>query len=165
MLLAKSPGHLDTHGPGYLTVKTPARRWIQSTAAGRLDNRLWELTLAMLDSIQRTTSWSITAGSLPLIIAHRGHQSAAPENTLSAFQGALAAGADGIELDVRLTRDGQLVVFHDRHLDRTSNGHGLVNHHTLSEICTLNQSQGGNYILERWQRHGRCKHQCVGSGL
>ena len=30
---------------------------------------------------------------------------------------------------------------------------------------TLNQSQGGNYILERWQRHGRCKHQCVGSGL
>ena len=32
-------------------------------------------------------------------------------------------------------------------------------------LALLNQSQGGNYILERWQRHGRCKHQCVGSGL
>ena len=74
---------------------------------------------------------------LPLIIAHRGHLSAAPENTMSAFLGALAAGADGIELDVRLTRDGQLVVFHDRQLDRTSNGHGLVDHHTLAEIRSL----------------------------
>lgn len=91
------------------------------------------------ESMQRTTSWSIQAGSLalPLIIAHRGHVSAAPENTLSAFQGALAAGADGIELDVRLTRDGQLVVFHDRQLDRTSNGHGLVDHHILADIRSL----------------------------
>ena len=74
---------------------------------------------------------------LPLIIAHRGHLSAAPENTLSAFQGALDAGADGIELDVRLTRDGKLVVFHDRKLDRTSNGHGLVDHYTLAHIRSL----------------------------
>ena len=70
-------------------------------------------------------------------LRHRGHRSVAPENTLSAFQGALAAGADGIELDVRLTRDGQLVVFHDRRLDRTSNGHGLVDHYTLAHIRSL----------------------------
>lgn len=91
------------------------------------------------DSKQRTTSWSIQPASLPLplIIAHRGHVSAAPENTMSAFHGALAAGADGIELDVRLTRDRQLVVFHDRRLDRTSNGRGLVDHHNLADIRSL----------------------------
>ena len=91
------------------------------------------------ESKQRTTTWSIQPGSLPLplIIAHRGHVSAAPENTMSAFQGALAAGADGIELDVRLTRDRQLVVFHDRRLDRTSNGRGLVDHHSLADIRSL----------------------------
>ena len=95
--------------------------------------------MARLESAQRTTTWSIQAGSLvlPLIIAHRGHLSAAPENTMPAFQGALAAGADGIELDVRLTRDGQLVVFHDRRLDRTSDGHGPVDHYTLADIRSL----------------------------
>ena len=107
--------------------------------AGQNGTQLPELTMAALESTQRTTTWSIKPGSmrLPLIIAHRGHRSAAPENTMSAFQGALAAGADGIELDVRLTRDSQLVVFHDRQLDRTSNGHGLVDHHTLADIRSL----------------------------
>ena len=92
-----------------------------------------------IESTQRAISWSIQPGSmrLPLIIAHRGHLSAAPENTMSAFQGALSAGADGVELDVRLTRDRRLVVFHDRRLDRTSNGHGLVDHHTLAHIQGL----------------------------
>ena len=112
---------------------------IRDGQAGQNGTQLPELTMAALESTQRTTTWSIKPGSmrLPLIIAHRGHRSAAPENTMSAFQGALAAGADGIELDVRLTRDSQLVVFHDRQLDRTSNGHGLVDHHTLADIRSL----------------------------
>ena len=74
---------------------------------------------------------------LPLVIAHRGDSSAAPENTLPAFTGALASGADGVELDVRLTRDGQLIVLHDRLLDRTSNGTGLVSHTALEGVRSL----------------------------
>ena len=87
----------------------------------------------------RVTTWQIDPGSLrlPLIIAHRGDLSTAPENTLPAFQRALAAGADGVELDVRLTRDGQLIVFHDRHLERTSNGQGRVDRKTFSDVRAL----------------------------
>ncbi len=87
----------------------------------------------------RVITWDIDAGSLPLpmVIAHRGDISTAPENTLSAFQNALVAGADGIELDVRLTRDGQLIVFHDRRLERTSDGHGLVSRKSFAEVRSL----------------------------
>ncbi len=87
----------------------------------------------------RPTTWDIEAGSLPLplVIAHRGDSSAAPENTLSAFSSALSSGADGVELDVRLTRDEQLIVFHDRLLNRTSNGKGLVSHATLDQVRSL----------------------------
>ncbi len=56
----------------------------------------------------------------PLIIAHRGASAFAPENTIAAFQKALDAGADGIEFDVRLTKDGKPVVFHDRTLKRVT---------------------------------------------
>ena len=86
-----------------------------------------------------TTSWDIDAGSLPLplVIAHRGDVSTAPENTLPAFENALTAGADGVELDVRLTQDLQLVVFHDRRLDRTSNGTGRVDATTFSQVRSL----------------------------
>ena len=88
---------------------------------------------------QRPTSWDFPPGGrcLPLIIAHRGDLSNAPENTLPAFRGAYDRGADGVELDVRLTRDGQLVVFHDRSLGRTCDGRGLVTNTTLAEIRAL----------------------------
>ena len=87
----------------------------------------------------RVTTWEIAPGSLPLplIIGHRGDLSVAPENTLPAFQQARETGADGVELDVRLTLDDQLVVFHDRSLERTSNGRGPVDHLSLVEICSL----------------------------
>ena len=91
------------------------------------------------DSAKRVTTWKIETGSQrwPLIIAHRGEGGVAPENTMPAFQRALDGGADGIELDVRLTRDNDLVVFHDRGLKRTSDGDGLVNHYTISELQSL----------------------------
>ena len=87
----------------------------------------------------RLSSWDIMAGSLPfpLIIAHRGDGANAPENTIKAFRSAYELGADGIELDVRLTADDQLVVFHDWKLHRASNGKGLVNHATLEEMRAL----------------------------
>ncbi len=56
---------------------------------------------------------------LPLIIGHRGASALAPENTLAAFRRAIADGADGIEFDVRLARDGVAVVIHDATLERT----------------------------------------------
>jgi len=70
-------------------------------------------------------------------IAHRGASGTAPEHTRAAFARALDLDVDMIELDVQLTRDGHLVVLHDEGLERTTNGHGAVREHTLSEIKTL----------------------------
>lgn len=64
--------------------------------------------------------------TMPLIIAHRGASAKAPENTLAAFGMAFEMGADGIELDVMLSKDKQLVVIHDDTVDRTTNGSGRV---------------------------------------
>ncbi|GHU42273.1 glycerophosphodiester phosphodiesterase [Bacilli bacterium] len=68
------------------------------------------------------------------IFAHRGSKSNRPENTLAAFSEAIKVGADGIELDVHLTKDSQLVVIHDESIDRTTNGTGLVRNLTFSEL-------------------------------
>lgn len=73
----------------------------------------------------------------PLVFAHRGSSAALPEHTLAAYLRALDEGVDGLECDVRLTRDGHLVCVHDRRLDRTSNGRGRVSAHTLAELDTL----------------------------
>lgn len=73
----------------------------------------------------------------PLVFAHRGSSAVLPEHTLPAYLRALAEGADGVECDVRLTRDGHLVCVHDRRLDRTSNGRGRVSRHTLAELDTF----------------------------
>ena len=62
----------------------------------------------------------------PLIIAHRGASRYAPENTLASFRLAVSQHADAVELDAKLTRDGQIVVMHDDTIDRTTNGHGAV---------------------------------------
>ncbi len=61
----------------------------------------------------------------------------APENTLAAFRQAFADGADAVELDVRLSRDGEAMVFHDRLLDRTSDGHGKIGNATVAELKEL----------------------------
>lgn len=76
-------------------------------------------------------------GTAPLVFAHRGASEALPEHTLAAYLRALNEGADGVECDVRLTRDGHLVCVHDSRLDRTSNGHGRVSAHTLAELDAL----------------------------
>lgn len=73
----------------------------------------------------------------PLVFAHRGSSAALPEHTLAAYLRALDEGADGLECDVRLTRDGHLVCVHDRRLDRTSNGRGRVSARTLAELDQL----------------------------
>jgi glycerophosphoryl diester phosphodiesterase len=74
---------------------------------------------------------------LPRIIAHRGASTEAPEHTYAAYAAALAADADGLECDVRLTADGHLVCVHDRSVDRVSNGSGRVSSLELARLEEL----------------------------
>jgi len=73
----------------------------------------------------------------PVIFAHRGASANAPENTLAAFQLAVEQGADGIELDVKLSADGEVVVIHDATVDRTTGAHGRVKDMKLDELRAL----------------------------
>jgi glycerophosphoryl diester phosphodiesterase len=83
-------------------------------------------------------------GSMAVKIwGHRGAYHFAPENTLKSFELAAEMGADGVELDIQLTRDGEIVVIHDETVDRTSNGNGYVNDYTLSELKRLNFNKRG----------------------
>jgi glycerophosphoryl diester phosphodiesterase len=85
----------------------------------------------------------------PEVVAHRGATAAAPEHTLAAYRQAAAVGADAVECDVRMTRDGVLVCVHDRRITRTSNGRGVVSALHLAE---LEQFQFGprRRRLSRW---------------
>ena len=85
------------------------------------------------------------AAGKPLVFAHRGATEAAPEHTLAAYLSSLASGVDGVECDVRLTRDGHLVCVHDRRLERTSDGTGRVSTHTLRDLEGLNFGAGPGY--------------------
>ena len=71
------------------------------------------------------------------VIAHRGGAARAPENTLEAMRLGIADGADGLEFDVRLSADGEVVVIHDATVDRTTDGAGSVERMTLSELRSL----------------------------
>lgn len=73
----------------------------------------------------------------PLIVAHRGASAFAPENTFAAFQKAIEAGAEGVEFDVRLAKDGVPVVFHDAKLKRIGQKTGGVSDFTSRELCAL----------------------------
>ena len=79
--------------------------------------------------------------------AHRGLSALMPENTLPAFGAAIALGADEIEFDVRLTRDGQLIVSHDNTLERISDGTGSLCEHTLAELMRLNIGVKHDWIV------------------
>ncbi|WP_336921600.1 glycerophosphodiester phosphodiesterase [Aquipuribacter sp. SD81] len=85
----------------------------------------------------------------PLVVAHRGASLAEPEHTLRAMERALAEGADGVECDVRLTRDQRPVCFHDVDLDRTSDGRGLLYRRTLAELDALDYGEGPGILTLR----------------
>ena len=73
----------------------------------------------------------------PWVVAHRGYSGRYPENTASAFEAAIGAGADMIELDVCMTKDRVPIVIHDKTLERTTDGHGLVSELKLSKLKKL----------------------------
>jgi len=86
---------------------------------------------------RRAVGDSISGGlTLPLAIGHRGLSATYPENTLISFAAALAAGADGLEGDLHLTSDGEIVLMHDDTLDRTTNCTGRLDAHTLAELAS-----------------------------
>jgi len=82
--------------------------------------------------------------------AHRGASGYAPENTLPAFQKAIEMGADGIELDVQMTKDGELVILHDETVDRVTDGTGWVKDYTYEELSKLNASN-------KYPKYGKVK--------
>ncbi|MEZ4621975.1 MAG: glycerophosphodiester phosphodiesterase family protein [Caldilineaceae bacterium] len=82
---------------------------------------------------------TITPTSRPLlIVGHRGAKEVVPENTLLAFQFAIAAGVDAIELDVHLSKDGELMVMHDATIERTTDGRGAIRDFTVAELKQFN---------------------------
>ena len=78
----------------------------------------------------------------PLLVAHRGYSGRYPENTRLAFARAKKLGVDGFELDIQLSRDKKVIVFHDETLERTTNGAGLVGDRTLAELEKLDAGAG-----------------------
>ena len=84
----------------------------------------------------------------PVIFAHRGSSAYAPENTLAAFEMALAQKADGIELDVKLTADGRVVVIHDATVERTTGGRGRVKDLSLADLRALG---AGSFFSDQFQ--------------
>jgi glycerophosphoryl diester phosphodiesterase len=85
----------------------------------------------------RTQPEPLAPNPTPLIIAHRGASEQRAEHTLPAYLAAIDSGADGLECDVRLTRDGHLVCVHDRTVNRTSNGRGIVSELDLQRLRDL----------------------------
>jgi glycerophosphoryl diester phosphodiesterase len=84
----------------------------------------------------------------PVIFAHRGASAHAPENTVAAFELALEQGADGIELDVKLSADGEVVVIHDPTVDRTTGSHGRVKDMALADLRALD---AGSFFSAKFQ--------------
>ena len=80
--------------------------------------------------------WTLSPQNI-YVAAHRGWSSHYPEKTLPAFEKALELGVDQLELDLHMTKDGHLVLIHDHTLDRTTNGTGLVQDHTLEQLKQL----------------------------
>lgn len=88
----------------------------------------------------RTPRSTIIPPRRPMLVAHRGASSTIAEHTLAAYELAIASGADALECDVRMTRDGHLVCVHDRTVNRTSDGHGVVSDLDLPSLEALDFS-------------------------
>src|SRR5262245_35483178 len=89
---------------------------------------------------------------LPQVLAHRGASGSAPETTLAAYRLALQTKVDFLELDVQMTRDGEIVAIHDPRVDRTTNGKGRIAERTLQELRRLD---AGSWFNARYPEKAR----------
>ncbi len=105
------------------------------------------LTLTLLSQACNTPVPSLSPLPPQGICAHRGAMDTHPENTLAAFQEAINLGAHMIEFDVRMTKDGQLVILHDETVDRTTNGTGKISELLFNEVKTLD---AGSWKAEKY---------------
>ena len=94
----------------------------------------------MTETTKRTTK----------VWAHRGASGYRPENTLEAFELAIRQGADGIELDVHTSVDGELIVMHDENVDRVTDGTGLIKDMTLAQLKELKVSTPAEPVATPW---------------
>src|SRR5438874_10139270 len=103
----------------------------------------------------------------PIIIAHRGGSAEAPENTMAAFRHAIDIGMRYVELDVQMSRDGELVVIHDETVDRTTNGHGPAASLTFEELHRLDAGSqfGLEYAGERIPTLREVLELCTDAGV
>src|SRR5580693_8506046 len=90
--------------------------------------------LRVQSDVHRPVPHPFFSSTRALLFAHRGGSALAPENTLAGFDNGLALGVDGLELDVHLSRDGIVVVHHDRRLERTTNLAGPIADRTAEEL-------------------------------
>jgi glycerophosphoryl diester phosphodiesterase len=105
------------------------------------------LALGGLAAVLGTVGLAAETMVAPLYAAHRGGALLWPENSMLAFRSALAMGADYLELDVHLSRDGEVVVIHDPTLDRTTTGTGPVRERTLAELQALRLKDHGGAVI------------------
>ena len=142
-ILAMLYYHLRGYVPFELEPPVSGKRWRTSgkavIAASIAGVTMLTLALSMvyLALPKDDELLSLLGGTAPIITSHRGYSSAAPENTLPAFQLAIDHGSDRAELDVQMTKDDQLVVIHDERLDRTTTGTGYVKDYTFAQIRAL----------------------------
>lgn len=111
------------------------------TLSNLANNQSTGQSTSVTDSIS-TYKATLAARHAPGISAHRGNSQLAPENTLATFQEALKMQVDYIEIDVRTTQDGQLVILHDGSLHRTTTGTGPLKEQTLAALKTLSAGKG-----------------------
>jgi glycerophosphoryl diester phosphodiesterase len=105
--------------------------------------------------------------STPILIAHRGGSAEAPENTMAAFRHAVEIGARFVELDVQMSRDGELVVMHDETVDRTTNGTGAIHNTTFEELRRLDAGSwfGPHFAGQKIPTLREVLELCVNSGV
>ncbi len=141
-LAVESVEFLDLNGtPGYLVVGTAGGAGYRAEVDARVAR-----TLRVTRDGQRFYEWPGI-----VVVGHRGTVTHAPENTIAAIEKAIEFGADLIEIDIRETLDGHLVLMHDASVDRTTNGSGLISEMTLAEARQLDAGSwfDGKFAGER----------------
>lgn len=105
------------------------RRWFR--------NSLVVLMSAVIVLLHVSCASTVMTGARSRVIAHRGGASLAPENSIAAIRSAMVLGVDAVEIDVRMSADGKAVVFHDKKVDRKTDGKGVVNELSFEELRSL----------------------------